>query len=120
MKGTTVLLVAGLGVGVIAIVLMLKKKPVPVANSGYPINSAPGRAYSLGSLFSSLGQPGNPIFTPASGIAFLEGALTGGGNNSASLTSPDDSYFSGSGGSGYGGSGTDVGWDDGDSGTSFY
>lgn len=111
MKGSTVLIVVGVGVGIVALVLVLKKKPVPVANNGYPINSAPGRAYSLGSLFSSLGQPNNPIFTPASGIAFLEGALTGGGNNSASLTSPDNS-FSGSGGSGFGGSGSDVGWND--------
>lgn len=122
MKSTTLLIVGGLGLGAFALFLVFRKKPIPVVNGGLPINSAPGRAYSLGALFSTLGQPNNPIFTPASGVAFLEGALTGGqgASTSAALSSPDSGFFSGSGGSGSGGSGTDVGWQDGDDGESFF
>lgn len=111
MKGSTVLIIGAGGLALVVVVLLLKKKPAPVANAGLPINSAPARAFSLGSLFSSLGQPNNPIFTPASGVAFLEGALSGGSSPSAALSSPDSSYYSGSGGTGDGGSGFDVGDD---------
>jgi hypothetical protein len=78
----TVLLIAGFGVAAFAIYYMFKAKAPATATSGQPINTLPARQYSLtGGQYNPQGQPPQPIFTPASGVAIAEGLLTAFGNS---------------------------------------
>jgi hypothetical protein len=89
----TVLLLAGVGIAAFAVWYLTKSGTPATATSGQPINSLPARAFSLtGGSYNPQGQPPQPIFTPASGVAVAEGLLSafgGGGSVNQALSQSD-------------------------------
>jgi hypothetical protein len=117
------LMIGGVLLTVGLLYLLFKKSSTSSvsATGPYPINTLPARAYALNGNFNPQGQPPPATFAPFSGVPFIEGLLsTNQGNTpdiqpsafpdlsgvAAAATAP---AFSGSGGSGFGGAGTDVG-----------
>jgi hypothetical protein len=121
------ILIGGVVVAALAIYMLSRKSTAAAisATGANPINSLPARAYALNNNFNPQGQPPPATFAPFSGVPFLEGLLTGGGNSAGSAPNQgapssnapnawDEIWgtpmANPSGGTGDGGSGTDVGW----------